>query len=222
LNTFCQGYEHEHNTLPRKILFPQLAPAITASSTSTSFQVPSLLHGSETQLPPLLYYGNGAPLLDRNLTLSRVAMHPIDSDKPAVPRSSTRPQPYPSLPYHHPPATLAESAPQSFRGALTNLQESTSVAFASSKRLQALVGERFHRLIPVSAQLKSAPIEVGDIECAPATKSLNATQNMLKKCIRFRARILHLHQSTPTRKAIFAGRGTARPTSCSRESLAGA
>ena len=36
------------------------------------------------------------------------------------------------------------------------------------------------RLILVRAQLNSTPTKIGDIECAAATKSLNATQNMLK------------------------------------------
>jgi hypothetical protein len=83
LNTFCQGYEHEHNSFTRKTLFPQPASAVTAflyihflsSSTSSKW--------TQIQLPPLLYYGNGAPPLQRNLTLSRVAMHPVDYDKPS-------------------------------------------------------------------------------------------------------------------------------------------
>lgn len=107
-------------------------------------------------------------------------MNPIDYDKPQFLEPAHAHNPLRVSHIATPPATLAESAPQSFRDALIILQESTSVAFASSKRLQALVGERFHRLIPVRAQLNSAPTEIGDIECAATTKSLSATQNMLK------------------------------------------
>src|ERR1700733_13692214 len=99
-----------------------------------------------------------------------------------------------------PPATLAESAPQLFQDALTILQRSTSAAFASSRRLQVLLGERIHRLILVRVQPNSNATEIGGIECAAAYQVAQSYANYAEK-IRFRARILHLHRPTPKRKA---------------------
>ena len=64
------------------------------------------------------------------------------------------------------PTSLTDKIPNSFREALAALQESTSVAFASSQRLQALVGDLFHRVVPAMAELNSSPVnEDGKIKC---------------------------------------------------------
>ena len=91
-------------------------------------------------------------------------MYPIDYDEPQFlePAHSHDPVQVSYLL----PAPLNEHIPASFRDALTILQESHSVAFASSKRLQALVGDRFNRLVP--AKVEPSPISVaedGDIRC---------------------------------------------------------
>jgi hypothetical protein len=65
-------------------------------------------------------------------------------------------------------------------------------------------------LVPVKAQLNSTATEMVILNVRQSTKSLNPKRTMLKKNTRFRTHILHLHQSTPNREAVFARRGTAR------------
>jgi hypothetical protein len=121
-------------------------------------------------------------------------MHLIDYDKPQFLEPAHAHNPVRVSHIATPPATLAESVLQSFRDAFTILQGPTSVAFASSRRLQALLGERFDRLVHVRAQLNSTATEIGDIECAAAYRVAQSYANYAGKTIRFRARILHPHQ----------------------------
>lgn len=97
-------------------------------------------------------------------------MHPIDYDKPQFLEPAHS---HDLLQVSHIISiSLAEKSPPSFQDALTVLQESTSVAFASSKRLQALVGERLHRLVPVRAEPTSDPVnEDGSIKCSAFNSS---------------------------------------------------
>jgi hypothetical protein len=91
-------------------------------------------------------------------------MYPIDYDEPQFLEPAHSHDPVQIS--HIVPTPLTENIPTSFQNALIVLQESTSVAFASSKRLQALVGEHFHRLVPARAELSSSPVnEVGGIKC---------------------------------------------------------
>jgi hypothetical protein len=113
-------------------------------------------------------------------------MYPIDYDEPQFlePAHSHDPVQVSYLL----PTSLNENIPGSFRDALTVLQESNSVAFASSKRLHALVGDRFNRLVPAKVELSSIPVnEGGNIRCRAS----------LSRCLYLNSAETYLSDSEP-------------------------
>ena len=113
---------------------------------------------------------------------TRVAMYPTDYDEP---RSLDPALSHEIIEFSRLIQTsLAKDIPTTFRDALSGLHDSTSTAFASSKRLQALAEDRFNRLIPARADLSSSPAnEAGDIRCRafpPLEFYVNNTDNMHK------------------------------------------
>jgi hypothetical protein len=112
-----------------------------------------------------------------------------------------------------PPATLAESAPQLFQDALTILQGPTSAAFASSRRLQVLLGERIHRLIPIRVQPNSNATEIGGIECAAAYQVAQSYANYAEKKSDSEPAFFTYTGQLQSEKPVFARTGTARLSS---------
>ena len=95
-----------------------------------------------------------------------VKMYPMDYDEPQFLEPAHSHDPVQVSDLIVTPTSVTENIPSSFQEALTVLQESTSVAFASSKRLQALAADRLHRLVPAMGELSSSPVsEAGDIKC---------------------------------------------------------
>lgn len=79
-------------------------------------------------------------------------MYPIDFDDPNYlePAHSHNPSQISHLTTL--PSSVAQASSTSFQQVLAAAQESTSVAYASFQRLQEIVRERFHRLVPARDQ----------------------------------------------------------------------
>jgi hypothetical protein len=63
------------------------------------------------------------------------------------------------------PAALLQSIPNSFQDALAAIQESTSVACASSSRLKGLVKQRYSRLVPAKNQHELDDDQIWTVKC---------------------------------------------------------
>jgi hypothetical protein len=83
------------------------------------------------------------------------------------------------------PAALLENLPADAQKALWDIQESTSVVYASWRRLEELSKERFHRLVPAKKQNHEETIQ-----CRSDPKSRTPIVD-----ISHRSLALHLHQS---------------------------
>lgn len=96
---------------------------------------------------------------------SNEAMYPVDFDEPQFLEPAHSHDPIHVSNIITLPTSLVKNIPASFQHALTNLQESTSVAFASYSRLQELVAARFYRLVPAKTQPASKAEDPHSIKC---------------------------------------------------------
>ena len=145
----------------------QRAPSIVVPKTRS----PNLVHGETSQRasPKTPLEFSEPSVSDRDSSFigpsRKPTMYPLDFDEPQFLEPAHSHDPGCMTQQATVPVALFEAVPDTFQQALDNLQESTSIAFASFSRLQQLIRERFDRLVPAKEQENTKIGEVGHVKC---------------------------------------------------------